>query len=243
MSDGPLILVVDDEPSIRRVLRVSFERAAYRVLEANNAGEAVCLAGEVRPSAIILDLTLPDADGIDVIPRLKAKCDAAIIVVSARSGTVAKINALDRGATDYLTKPFDTVELLARLRAAMRHLKTDAGPDASIQIDDLYINLKKRRVLKRGVEVDLTPKEFAAVAELSRSAGRAVPHAQLVKAIWTRELRGHISHLRILVRKLREKIEDDPSRPRLLLSEFGVGYRLGSAARHESDTLMVARLE
>ena len=226
MSNEPLILVVDDELSIRRLLRAALERASFRVRDAQSGSEALAIAATEDPRVILLDLGLPDRDGLELIPVLRKQCRAAILIVSARDATEEKVSALDLGATDYVTKPFDTEELLARVRAAIRHRIEDDGGQTSAKIGTMTIDLLGHSVSKDGREVHLTPKEFAALAELARFPGRVITHQQLLRTIWPNDYERHIEYLRVLIRNVRQKIEDDPSRPAFLVNELGVGYRL-----------------
>ncbi|WP_375396005.1 response regulator [uncultured Sphingomonas sp.] len=219
------MLVVDDEPSIRRLLRITLERAGYAVAEAFDAREALASIADADPSAILLDLGLPDRNGIELIPILGKISRAAVLVVSARAATTEKVAALDLGATDYLTKPFDTEELLARLRAAIRNRITKEGGTATIVSGNVTIDLLGRMVVKNGEEVHLTPKEFAIVAELARFPGRVITHQHLLSTVWPAEYEHHVEYLRVVIRNLRAKIEDDPARPRLVVNVLGVGYR------------------
>jgi two-component system KDP operon response regulator KdpE len=226
MSNQPTILVVDDEMPIRRLLRAALDRAAYRVIEAENGAEALRLLAAESPDVVLLDLGLPDRDGLELIPLMLKQGHAAILIVSARDATEEKVAALDLGATDYVTKPFDTNELLARVRAALRHRLTSDGGQATVTAGRLLIDLVERRITRDGAEIHLTPKEYIAVAELARFPGRVITHQQLLRAVWPNEHDGYVEYLRVLVRNIRQKIEDDPARPVLIVNELGVGYRL-----------------
>jgi two-component system, OmpR family, KDP operon response regulator KdpE len=230
VSHEPLILVVDDELSIRRLLRGALERASYRVKEAETAAQALALAAAEQPAIILLDLGLPDRDGMELIPPLKKLGPAAILIVSAREATEEKVAALDLGAADYVTKPFDTEELLARVRATLRHRLTSDGGQTAVRVGPLTIDILDHRVTRDGEEVHLTPKEFVALAELARFPGRVITHQQLLRSIWPNDYERHVEYLRVLVRNLRQKIEPDPSRPTLIVNELGVGYRLMGSA-------------
>lgn len=226
MPHSPKLLIVEDDAAIRRLLRVAAERGGYTVDEAAIAREALSLLNIARPDAVLLDLGLPDRDGLELIQSIRAK-GAALIVVSARTDTSEKVAALDLGADDYLTKPFDTEELLARLRTALRH--RDRGEsDGTVVIGDVEIDLVHRRVRRSGEEVHLTPKEYGILAVLARSPDRVVAHAQLLRDVWGPAQEGNAEYLRIAVRSLRQKLEADPARPRLITNEPGVGYRLAS---------------
>lgn len=226
MAQTPALLIVEDDAAIRRLLRVAAERGGYRVVEAGSAREALSMTDIARPDAVLLDLGLPDRDGLELIQLIRAK-GAALIVVSARTDTAEKVAALDLGADDYLTKPFDTEELLARLRTALRH--RDRGEsDRPIQAGEVEIDLVHRRVRRAGEEVHLTPKEYGILAMLARTPDRVIGHAHLLREVWGPAQENNVEYLRIAVRSLRQKLEADPARPRLILNEPGVGYRLAS---------------
>ena len=225
---GATILVVDDEAPIRRLLRGTLERAGYAVIEAGSAQAALdALAQE--PDAILLDLGLPDRDGLELVPAIIKRSKAVILVVSARDVTGEKVAALDLGAADYVTKPFDTDELLARVRAALRQRATADGGRPLVTAQGVTIDLVDHRVHRGDEEVHLTPKEFAVVAELARFPGRAITHQQLLRAVWANDYDRHIEYLRVVIRNVRQKLEADPTRPALIVNELGVGYRLMGA--------------
>ena len=226
MTNAPRILVVDDEVHIRRLLRTALARAGYEVSEAATAREALDALDATRPDVVLLDLGLPDRDGIELVPIIRKRSDATLLVVSARDATEQKVTALDLGADDYVTKPFDTDELLARVRAALRHRAMAQGAQSGVIVHDVEIDLVNRRVLKRGAEVHLTPKEYAILAELAKFPGRVITHAHLLKSVWGNEYDRHIEYLRVVIRNIRQKIEDDISRPAIIVNELGVGYRL-----------------
>ncbi|HEY0270435.1 MAG TPA: response regulator transcription factor [Sphingomonas sp.] len=231
MTSQPTVLIVDDEMPIRRLLRAALDRASYRVIEARTGAEALRLLAAESPDVVLLDLGLPDRDGLELIPLMLRQGRANILIVSAREATGEKVAALDLGAADYVTKPFDTEELLARVRAALRHRLTSDGGQASVTAGPLVIDLAERRITRDGAEVHLTPKEFVAIAELARFPGRVITHQHLLRAIWPNDHERYVEYLRVLVRNLRRKIEDDPARPALIVNELGIGYRLmGSAA-------------
>ena len=221
------ILVVDDERPIRRFLNASLG-GQYTVLEAASGEEALSMAVSGRPDIIILDLGLPDMDGLEVTRRLREWTQIPIIVVSVRDQEETKIAALDAGADDYLTKPFGVGELTARVRVALRR---SASPEAEpvFQKDDLLVDLAKRNVLKQGQAVNLTPTEYDILRLLVQHAGKVLTHEQLIRSIWGNESAGdeQDSHLlRVNVSNLRRKLEPDPSRPHFIVTEPGVGYRL-----------------
>ena len=220
------ILVVDDDIHIRRLLRGTLTRASYAVVEAETGREAVKLAATARPDAILLDLGLPDCDGLELVPLFLQRHKVPLLVVSAREDTQEKVTALDLGADDYVTKPFESDELLARLRAALRHRANgqEAGP--VLYADDLAIDIVHRVVTKKDVEIHLTRKEFDVLARLAQSPGRVVVHSRILEFVWPLESDRRIEYLRTVVRNLRQKIETDPSHPMIVRNELGIGYRL-----------------
>lgn len=220
------VLIVDDEPQIRRLLRNTLERAGYNVSQAADAREALRELGIEKPDAVLLDLGLPDRDGLELVPLMKAQSDATLLIVSAREDTGEKVAALDLGADDYLTKPFDTEELLARLRTSLRRRVQASAESQSVKARDVEIDLLNRIVRKAGAEVHLTPKEYAFLGELARHPGRVFTHKQLLTAVWGSVFDQNIEYVRIVVRNLRQKLEDDPASPRLIVNEPGIGYRL-----------------
>lgn len=224
MTPNTTVLVVDDEPAIRRLFEAGLTRAGYRVVEAENAREALNALQIDKPRVILLDLGLPDRDGLELIPIMRGQ--AAIIVVSARDATDQKVAALDLGADDYVSKPFDSEEVLARIRRALRHQLPADAPEKPFRHGDVEIDLAARTVRKSGEEVHLTPKEYAFLAELARNPGRVITHAQLLKSIWGPGHEGDVEYLRVAARGVRRKLEDDPARPSLLRNEPGIGYRL-----------------
>lgn len=227
------ILVVDDELHIRRLIRAALERADYAIVEAGNAREAAERLRTERPDITLLDLGLPDRDGLELVPLFKQQSETTLIVVSARDATEEKVAALDLGADDYLTKPFDTDELLARVRVALRNRWTRDGGNLAVTAGDLKMDLVARTVTKGGREVHLTPKEYAVLAQLARFPGRVITHKQILTEVWPREHEHHIEYLRVLIRTLRQKLEADPQRPRIISNELGIGYRL----RLEAESL------
>jgi two-component system KDP operon response regulator KdpE len=220
------VLVVDDEQHIRRLLRTTLERSNYDVLEAAGAREALDRVTNSQPDVVLLDLGLPDRDGLELIPLIRKQSKATLLVVSARDATDQKVTALDLGADDYVTKPFDTEELLARMRAALRHRMSAEGAQLRIVVGLLEIDLVNRIIRRDGEELHLTPKEFGVLAELARFPGRVITHDQLLKSVWPNEYERHVEYLRVVVRNLRQKIEADASRPEIIVNELGVGYRL-----------------
>ena len=227
---GQRILVVDDELHIRRLLHGTLTRAAYEVVEARTGREALALAGSVRPDAILLDLGLPDRDGLELVTILKSRSRTPILVVSARESTDDKVAALDLGADDYVTKPFDGEELLARLRAALRHGVSAQGSEPVVCAGNLKIDLANRQVFRDGGEIHLTRKEYEVLAQLAMAPGRVVTHSRILEAAWPLEYDRRIEYLRIVVRNLRQKLEPDPARPQIIMNDLGIGYRLLAAS-------------
>jgi two-component system KDP operon response regulator KdpE len=228
----PLVLVVEDEPQMRRFIRASMTAHGYQVVEASTGAEAVALATSRTPEVILLDLGLPDGDGIDLTRRFREWSRIPIIVISARGREEDKVAALDAGADDYLTKPFGVNELLARVRVALRHAQgRDAIPaDAVVEIAGLRIDLSRREVTMSGREVHLTPIEYKLLVLLARNAGRVLTYRQIIKEVWGASYTGQSHHVRVHMAELRKKIEKDPARPSLLTTEPGVGYRLRDRA-------------
>jgi len=225
MTNAPKLLVVDDEPAIRRLLNTGLTRAGYRVVEAATARDALTALQIDKPDAVLLDLGLPDRDGLELVPLIKA-AGPALIVVSARDATEQKVTALDLGADDYVTKPFDTEEVLARVRTALRH-RLSAESDAPIvRMGDVEIDLSHRMVRKAGEEVHLTPKEFGFLAELAKHPGRVVTHPQLLRAVWGAGHETDVEYLRVAARGVRMKLEGNAAQPSSIRNEPGVGYRL-----------------
>lgn len=218
------VLVIDDEPRIRRLLRNTLEHAGYEVAEAANGREALRRAAEDRPDAMLLDLGLPDRDGLALIPQLLHGREAALLVVSARDATEEKVAALDLGAHDYVTKPFDSEELLARLRVALRH-RTGAAP-AVVRSGALAVDFDRRLVTRGEAEVHLTRKEYDVLAVLARHLGRVVTHDRIIAAAWSAGEDAPIEYLRIVIRNLRQKLEAPEPVGSLIANELGVGYRL-----------------
>lgn len=222
----PPILIVDDEPAIRRLVRGALERSGYACAEASKAADALTAAQHPGCQLVLLDLGLPDRDGMELIPRLKAM-DCAVLVLTARDAIAEKVAALDLGADDYVTKPFDTEELLARVRVAMRR-RTGAGTDGKLTAGPIEIDSAAHRVSKSGVAIHLTPKEFALLAELARHAGKVLTHRHLLAAVWGEAHLDDVEYLRVTMRSLRQKLEDDAAMPTLLINEPGIGYRMAA---------------
>ncbi|HWV59386.1 MAG TPA: response regulator [Sphingopyxis sp.] len=220
------VLVVDDELHIRRLIHAALARNDYAIVEAETARGALEQLRAERPDITLLDLGLPDRDGLELVPLFKQQSDTTLIVVSARDATDQKVAALDLGADDYLTKPFDTDELLARVRVALRNRLTRDGGMLALAVEDVTIDLVARTVTKAGKEVHLTPKEYGVLAQLAKFPGRVITHKQIMAEVWPREYEHHVEYLRVLVRTLRQKLETDPQQPRIICNELGIGYRL-----------------
>ena len=227
MNDKPLVLVVDDEPQIRRLLAISLEANGYRVIPAASGQEGLVLAAQHRPALVILDIGLPDLSGQDVLRRLREWSRAPVIVLSVRDDEKGKVAALDAGADDYVTKPFNTEELLARLRVALRHAagKEDA---AALRVKNLVLDFAARRVTAGGKEVKLSKIEYDLLRLLARHAGKVLTHRHILREIWGPGHENDTHYLRVYVAHLREKIETRPDSPELILTELGVGYRFAA---------------
>jgi two-component system KDP operon response regulator KdpE len=220
------ILVVDDEPQIRTLLKATLTRAGYTVVEAGTAREALNAKAIDKPDLVILDLGLPDRDGLELVTLLRQEPRAALIVVSARDQTDQKVAALDLGADDYVTKPFDTEELLARVRASLRQRLASESERQVVESGPVTIDLLARTTRRDGAEVHVTPKEWDLLAELAKRPGRVLTHEYLLRAVWGPAHIGQTEYLRVAIRGLRQKLEQEPSRPTLIVNEPGVGYRL-----------------
>ena len=227
MTVEPVVLLIEDDAQIRRFLRNSLEPQGFRLIEATTAGEGLALAAQYVPDLVILDLGLPDADGIDTITRLRAWSQLPILVLSARTSERQKVEALERGADDYLTKPFGFPELLARMRVALRRQSLrDAAADATaFETGPLRVDLAQRRVALAGKEVHLSPLEYRLLLVLVRHAGRVITHQQLLAAVWGPNSASHQHSLRVYMAHLRRKLEPEGG-ARLFQTEAGVGYRL-----------------
>jgi two-component system KDP operon response regulator KdpE len=229
-GEGRLILVVEDEPQVLRFLRASLSAHGYRLVEATTGEQGLVEAATRTPDLILLDLGLPDLDGVDVARRVREWSAVPIVVLSARGQESDKIRALDAGADDYLTKPFGIGELLARMRVALRHAArvADGRGESVIDTGDLRVDLAARRVLLRGEEVRLTRTEFNLLATLARHAGKVLTHRQLLREVWGPGSTDQSHYLRVYMGQLRHKLEENAARPRYLLTETGVGYRLAA---------------
>jgi two-component system KDP operon response regulator KdpE len=223
------ILVVEDDREIRALMQSSLSVEGFEVRTAVSLSEATALFRHDPPDVIVLDLGLPDGDGVELVREVRKRHPLPIIVVSARHQEAQKIRLLDAGADDYLTKPFSVAELLARIRVALRHRGTALAVAVTVHtLDNLYVNLETHEVKRDGQDVHLTPTEFKLLARLVRSAGRVVTHRQLLADVWGPEFTEHTHYLRLYMGQLRAKIEVEAAEPRHLLTETGVGYRLAA---------------
>jgi two-component system KDP operon response regulator KdpE len=220
------VLVVDDEPPIRRLLRTTLTADGYRVVEVDNAALASRLLASEKPDLVILDLGLPDRSGLELIPDIRKTSPVPIVVLSARHDERSKVEALDLGADDYVAKPFSMAELLARMRAALRHAYQAQGELPAFVSGDLTVDLVRRHVSRGGHEIRLSPKEFDLLRHLVMHAGKVLTHRQLLREVWGPAQADEVQYLRVFIRGLRHKLEPDPARPTHILTETGVGYRL-----------------
>jgi len=227
-DEKELILLIEDEPQMRRFLRITLQSQGYRLVEAANAKEGLIQATTRNPDVVLLDLGLPDLDGLEVTKRLREWTQTPIIVISAREQERDKVKALDAGADDYLTKPFNAGELLARIRVALRHaVRQNVDQQEPVFIDqNLRVDLAQRQVFVDDREVHLTPIEYKLLTVLIRHAGKVITHSQLLKDVWGPAHVNELQYLRVYMTQLRHKLEADPARPRLLMNEPGIGYRL-----------------
>jgi two-component system, OmpR family, KDP operon response regulator KdpE len=227
-SAEPVILVVEDEPQMLRFLRVSLGAHGYHVVEATTGSQGMAEAAARNPDVILLDLGLPDVDGLEVTHRLREWTRTPIIVISARGHDKDKVQALDQGADDYLTKPFSVDELLARIRVALRHVaeSTSGSKEPVFSVGELRVDLTRREVSLGGQEIHLTPTEYRLLTTLIKYAGRVVTHRQLLKEVWGPSYVEQTHYLRVYMGQLRQKLEREPARPQYLMNEPGVGYRL-----------------
>jgi two-component system KDP operon response regulator KdpE len=222
----PLLLVVDDEAQMRRFLRASLESHGYSVLEAANALEATQLATSHKPELILLDLGLPDGDGIELTRKFREWTKVPIIVISARGQEDDKVAALDAGADDYLTKPFGIKELMARIRAARRHVQEAANAPTVFELQGLRVDFERRDVTRDGRTVHLTPIEYKLLTLFVQNIGKVLTHRQILKEVWGDGYAAQTHYVRVHMAELRKKIESDPAQPRFIVTEPGVGYRL-----------------
>lgn len=225
---GPLVLLVEDEPEMRKFIRATLTSRGYRLLEAERASEGMQLLTSHNPDLVLLDLGLPDGDGIDLTRTLREWSRVPVIVLSARGREDDKVAALDAGADDYLTKPFGVNELLARMRVALRHVDASRG-GAEVQsheFGDLKIDLVRREVFRGTEQLHLTPIEYKLLVLFAQHAGKVLTHRQILKDVWGPAYASHTHYVRVHMAELRKKVEANPSRPKLLVTEPGVGYRL-----------------
>ena len=226
MSDGPAVLVVDDEPAIVRALSAALQARGYRPITANTGAEAINIAATHNLAVIILDLNLPDFDGVEVCRRVREWSRTPIIILTVEGADDRKVAALDEGADDYVTKPFSMPELLARVRVALRHHEAGAAvEDAVLEVGDVTVDLAKHEVRVGTEEIDLTPKEFDFLALLARHSGRVLTHRTILQQVWGPQYGTETQYLRVYASQLRKKMKDNPGAPRLV-TEPGVGYRL-----------------
>ena len=228
MNNSAIIIVIEDEAQIRRFLRTTLTSEGYQVIEAETGRQGLIEAATRKPELIILDLGLPDMDGVEVIKALRAWSSVPIIILSARSQESDKVSALDAGADDYLVKPFGAGELLARIRVALRHVSTAANGDEEgvFAVDQLKVDMMHRKITVSGAEIHLTPIEYRLLTVLIKHAGKVLTHRLLLNEVWGPNYVERAHYLRIYMGTLRHKLEQDPARPRFLLTEVGVGYRL-----------------
>jgi two-component system KDP operon response regulator KdpE len=225
MAAGREILIIDDEPQIQRFLRHALEAAGYDLHFADRGSTALQLAASVKPDLIILDLGLPDMDGKVLLGQLRQRLETPVIVLSARDDEAEKVAALDLGANDYVEKPFGIGELLARIRAALRPKKAQTEFEETIRLGTLTIDPARHQVLKDGIKVKLTPTEFELLLLLGSNAGRVLTHRYILTNIWGPAHTEDVAYLRVFIGQLRQKVEDDPARPTIIVTETGVGYR------------------
>lgn len=226
LADAPLVLIIEDEAPVRRFLRAALEARDYRIVETDTAREGLAQAAGRNPDVILLDLGLPDGDGLDVTRRLREWSQTPVIVISARGREQDKVAALDAGADDYLTKPFSVEELLARIRVALRHAASGDVSEPMFEQGDLRVDLAARVVTVAGVEVHLTPTEYRLLAALIKHAGKVQTHRHLLGEVWGAHTTTTTQALRVYMNQLRHKVEKEPARPRMIITEPGVGYRL-----------------
>ncbi len=226
----PIVVLIEDEPQIRRFLRATLTGQGYRLFEAATGADGLVEVGSRQPDVIIIDLGLPDIDGVDVIRRLREWTAVPIIVLSARGQERDKVTALDAGADDYVSKPFGASELVARIRVALRHAAgaSHEADEAAFKVGELQVDRLRRHVSLGGTEVRLTPTEYKLLTTLIRHAGKVVTHQQLLREVWGPAHTDQAHYVRIYMAHLRHKLETEPARPRYLLTESGVGYRLAA---------------
>ena len=226
MTSAMKILIVDDEPAIRRFLKASLETEGFQIVAVENAAQALGAVGQVKPDLMILDLGLPDLDGLEVIRQVRSNSPLPIVVLSVRSDEPGKVAALDAGADDYMVKPFGVEELLARVRTALRHRLQQQGLGPVFRLRDLAVDFMAHRVAIGETEIKLSKREFELLRLLAEHAGKVMTHRQILTAVWGEAHRDDVEYLRVYVRQLRQKLSDDPVSPRFIETEPGVGYRL-----------------
>ncbi len=222
---APVALIIDDEPQMQRLLRVTLEANGYRVFDATTGADGIAQAAQRRPDVVLLDLGLPDLEGLEVLKRLREWSRVPVIILSVRDREDDKVVALDAGADDYVTKPFNSAELLARLRAVLRHTQPK-GADAIFRNHALEVDLSARVVRKHGQEIKLTPIEYSLLRLFVSHAGKVLTHRQLLTEVWGPKAVEQTHYLRVHIAHLRDKIEDSPAQPEMLVTESGIGYRL-----------------
>jgi two-component system, OmpR family, KDP operon response regulator KdpE len=236
------VLVIDDEVQIRRLLATALESNGYRVIQAGDGSEGLTLAARHQPEMIILDLGLPDMEGIAFLKQVREWTQVPVVVLSVQNGATDKITALDSGADDYVTKPFNTGELLARLRAALRHADRPKAGYPIFQSGDLIVDLTARRITRRGEPVKLTVTEFSLLRLFIQHAGKVLTHRQILREVWGPNYEAHNQYLRVYITYLRNKLEENPRKPRLLLTESGVGYRLSENVENHKPVSLFAKV-
>lgn len=220
------ILVVDDDSALQRTLRINLRARGHEVLLAGTGSEALAIFEAEHPELVVLDLGLPDLDGVEVLRRLRRRSAVPVIVLSARQEADDKVEALDEGADDYVSKPFNIDELLARVRASVRRAGPESDVPATVTTSTLTLDFANHRAVREGVEVHLTPTEWRLITELARHEGRIVPHQELLRAVWGPNYKTEWQYLRVFTNQLRRKLEPDPAHPQHLINEPGLGYRL-----------------
>jgi len=220
----PVVVIIDDEPQIRKILRITLEASGYKVVEAENANEGIVCAGTAHPNLIILDLGLPDQDGLEVLKEIRSWNSTPIIILSVRNSEEDIVTALDSGANDYLTKPFNTAELLARMRASLRWMQS--SDEITFVNGQLTVNFVARVVKKNNEEIKLTNTEYSLLLLFIKNIGKVLTHRYILKEIWGPSYFEQTQYLRVFINQLRKKIEDDASEPKMILTDSGVGYRM-----------------
>jgi len=236
MAKNPSILIVDDDPRILRLVRVNLERAGFEVNSASSGRAALDLMADETPDVVVLDVTMPGMDGFMVTQRIREVSTVPIIMLTAMGEQSQKVRGLDTGADDYLTKPFDPDELVARVRALLRRSQSSGTPEDSQQVlhaGDLEIDFVRHRVMRGGETIKLTPTEYKLLQYLAQQAGKLIPHGDLLSKVWGPEYRDETGYLWVYIRALRQKLEKDPSNPQFILSEPGFGYRFQVPKREE----------